>query len=318
MDRPMIAEKIDGKEVNSFLVKLFDDEYYISEYCNMYSKKRGKFKLLTVDKRNYITISIKDKRTIFKVEKVAMKAFYPSQKEMKYVKYKDGNIKNTHYTNLEWSDRRPSYHTNDNNKILRIEEIVYENDKEIVKDVEVRYYGYDGYYISEYGIPYSLKSKKLNPIKIHMRKSGFNVVELHLGGQLLVIDVNVAVAKAFIPTEKELPYVLFKDGNTLNKHYTNLYWSETCEKEDLEYKTLPEFSCYKFNNRGICKSYKGKYPKIIKPYKDDDGYYGYNLRSDKGEFKHLRRNRIVATIFLENPKNKPEVDHRNRKPGMIE
>lgn len=304
-----IEEIVNERRVNSLLKPLIEDEYYVSEYCNIYSKKRGNFKKLTVDKRGYITIKDAGKR----VEKFVMKAFFPTEKELKYVKYKDGNIKNIHYTNLEWTDKRPSYHTNNDNKILRVEEIVFINGEETVKDVEVRYYGYDGYYISEYGKPYSLKCKKLAPIRIHKRKSGFDFIELHLGGTLLIMDTNIAVAKAFIPTEKELPYVLFKDGNVFNKHYTNLYWSESVEKEDLEFKILPGFSSYKFNNRGVGKSYKGKYPKFLSPCKDNRGYYVYMLVNDKGEVKCVRRNRIVATIFLENPKNKPEVDHRNRK-----
>ena len=112
-----------------------------------------------------------------------------------------------------------------------------------------------------------------------------------------------------------MPYVLFKDDNILNKHYTNLCWSAFAEKEDDGFQVLPGFSSYKFNRQGVCKTYKGKYPKIMRFSRDENGYFFINIVNDKGERVKVRRNRAVATIFIPNPENKPEVDHDNRNRG---
>ena len=66
---------------------------------------------------------------------------------------------------------------------------------------------------------------------------------------------------------------------------------------------------------GVCKSYKGKYPKILQPSRNEHGYFFYCLIGDKGEQKQLKRGRTVATIFIPNPENKPHVDHLNRDRG---
>lgn len=50
--------------------------------------------------------------------------------------------------------------------------------------------------------------------------------------------------------------------------------------------------------------------KILKPKIDKDGYCEYTLRIDKNP-KYLRGHRIVAETFLENPKNKPTVNHKD-------
>jgi hypothetical protein len=315
MEAPKIREEFNGQIVDSRLVKICDEEYYISEYGNIYSKKRGSLRKLTKTKDGSTQLQIKNKAVSGRWDKLSMKSFKASEKEGKFVKFIDGNVENTHYSNLEWTDTFPTYYTTNENKVMKIEEVVMIDNKYTVMEVEIRYFGYDGYYISEYGTPYSIKTKKLLPMKVHKRKSGFDCVDIKTNGKNNVIETSIAVAKAFIPIEKELPYVLFKDDNILNKHYTNLYWSESAEKEDGEFQILLGFSSYKFNRHGVCKSYKGKYPKIMRFSRDENGYFFLNIVNDKGERVKVRRNRAVATIFIPNPENKPEVDHGNKNRG---
>ncbi len=53
--------------------------------------------------------------------------------------------------------------------------------------------------------------------------------------------------------------------------------------------------------------YKGK---MMTPTKEKNGYLGYRLRRDGNE-KIIFAHRIVAMAFIENPENKPYVNHIN-------
>lgn len=201
MEAPTIREEFNGQLVVSRLVKIFDEEYYLSEYGNIYSKKRGSLKKMT-KKKDSVQLQVKNKTISVRCDKLCMKFFKALEKEKEYVKYIDGNVTNTHYSNLEWTDTFPTYHTTKENKVMKIEEVVMIDNKYTVMEVEVRHFGYDGYYISEYGIPYSIKTKKLLPIKMHKAKSGFDWFNISTNGKITVLETNVAVAKAFIPLKR--------------------------------------------------------------------------------------------------------------------
>lgn len=307
-----VNENINGRNVDVKLLSTEYKGYFVSEYSDIYSNNRGNFKKREKGKYNGVTLKVNRENVHVRSDKLCLKHFKPLEKEKKYIMYIDKNSKNSHYTNMEWTNVKQDYRST-SDKIMKTEEIVYINSEEILKEVEVRQFGYSGYYISEYGNPYYLVNKKLKSLKIQERKTGFHIINFTLNKERISIEVNVATAKAFIPIEKELPFVLFKDKNRLNTHYSNLYWSMFCEEPDPDFHALPGFEKYKFNKVGVCKSYQGKYPKIIRPGRDDNGYYFYYVINDKGKPKIMRRNRIIATIFIPNPDNKPQVDHLNRK-----
>ena len=314
-----IEEDFRGKTVLSRLIQFPGEDYYVSEYSSVYSNKTGTLKKLL--KQKVTLLRTKEGKVNVAAQKMCLRYFKPSEKKLSYIKYIDGDKTNTHYTNMEWSEIFPYNYktfTNESNKILKIKEIVLLDGVKTMKEVELRYFGHDGYYISEYGQPYSIKigKEKLSKLLVTKRSSGFDYMILHDKKKVTNVDINLAVARAFLPIEKELPYVLFKDDDCSNRHYTNLYWSETCEKsstENNEFQPIPGFSSYKINKRGICKTYNNGYPKIMKPFKDEKGYFSFRLVNDEGKKKSLRRGRVVGLTFIPNPKNKPEIDHRNRK-----
>lgn len=72
---------------------------------------------------------------------------------------------------------------------------------------------------------------------------------------------------------------------------------------------------YQVSNMGRVKTlnYNGHkgVVKIMKQHKNKDGYLSVCLTDSEGKSHHVRTNRLVAFIFLENPNNLPQVNHKN-------
>jgi hypothetical protein len=94
-------------------------------------------------------------------------------------------------------------------------------------------------------------------------------------------------------------------------------------EQDLWHQVLGFENSYAINRNGVIKSIsryvrcgKGaaflrlKPEQIIKPYLGTDGYL-YVFLSYNGQTKHLAIHRILASIFIPNPENKREVNHKN-------
>ena len=85
----------------------------------------------------------------------------------------------------------------------------------------------------------------------------------------------------------------------------------TTESLDGEiWKPIPNYEeLYHGSNFGRVKSFKRKNPKIMKPSLSNEGYLYVGLNKN-GKQKGFRLNILVATLFIPNPENKPEVNHR--------
>lgn len=64
---------------------------------------------------------------------------------------------------------------------------------------------------------------------------------------------------------------------------------------------------YQISSLGRIRNAKGFF---MTPIKTDDGYYRVHLRKT-GISKNCRLHRLVAAAFIQNPENKPEVNHKN-------
>lgn len=66
---------------------------------------------------------------------------------------------------------------------------------------------------------------------------------------------------------------------------------------------------YRVSNLGnIYSKYKNK---VLTPSKDKDGYRHITLYSGKGYHKFFRMSRMVTINFIPNPKNLPQVNHKD-------
>ena len=65
---------------------------------------------------------------------------------------------------------------------------------------------------------------------------------------------------------------------------------------------------YQISNFGRLKSFKNGQVKILKPHVDKDGYL-QSVFTKNGKHKWFKLHRLVATAFIPNLKNKPQVNH---------
>ncbi len=77
-----------------------------------------------------------------------------------------------------------------------------------------------------------------------------------------------------------------------------------------QYKPIKDFEDYEISNLGNVKSNKTN--KILKPCYSPKGYQTVNLQKDKKAYSK-QIHRLVAEAFIQNPENKPIVDHINNK-----
>lgn len=75
------------------------------------------------------------------------------------------------------------------------------------------------------------------------------------------------------------------------------------------WKTLDFNPLYEINTEGIVRKISNNY--YPKYYKDKDGYLSCSLSNGDGTKKKYRVHKLVAMTFIENPENKPEVNHLN-------
>lgn len=88
----------------------------------------------------------------------------------------------------------------------------------------------------------------------------------------------------------------------------------------MKWETLEEYPEYQISDNGLlrrtiyydCANQKkfGEKPKLLSARKDKDGYLKYTLVCS-GKQKSLFAHRLVAMAFIENPENKPQVNHKN-------
>lgn len=76
------------------------------------------------------------------------------------------------------------------------------------------------------------------------------------------------------------------------------------------WKTIKDYPNYQVSNLGRVKSLNYGKEKILKNNKDKDSYFQIAL-SKEGKVKVFKVHRLVASAFLPNPDNLPQVNHKD-------
>ena len=76
------------------------------------------------------------------------------------------------------------------------------------------------------------------------------------------------------------------------------------------FRSITEYDNYEVSNFGNVKNKQTA--RILKPGKDTHGYYFVNLCKN-GKHKSFKIHRLIAIAFIDNPLNKPYIDHINNQ-----
>ena len=79
---------------------------------------------------------------------------------------------------------------------------------------------------------------------------------------------------------------------------------------DEIWKPVPDYPAYEVSNFGRVKSFKGKTPRIRVPNANLKGYLCHCLCKN-GKQKTFTVHRLVARLFVPNPLDKPEINHKD-------
>lgn len=154
-----------------------------------------------------------------------------------------------------------------------------------------------------------------------------------LDGDYIKIRVDHAVATAFIDNPEDKPYVFHIDEDTTNCAVDNLVWAAESDLFEPRIATLPgevwrdipNYLGYQASNLGrirsmsrvekfgdssnaSCRIRRGR---ILKQRVDDSGYYTVNPVAIDGSARPRTVHRLVASSFIPNPYNFPQVNHKN-------
>jgi hypothetical protein len=195
-----------------------------------------------------------------------------------------------------------------------------------IKDLE-----YTKYLISTYG---NIKNTETAYMLEQNYKSGYPTVLLTHQGISKTYKVHKLVAKTFLDNYDDKKVVNHIDGDKANAKISNLECITQSENvkhaiknnlyvpnysfgknnnfndEDefitLESKKIPNYPNYSATYDG--RIYNNKIGKFMALSKMPEGYLRLNIKNDSGQKKFLVH-RLIASTFIPNPENKPQVNH---------
>lgn len=154
-----------------------------------------------------------------------------------------------------------------------------------------------------------------------------------LDGKYIKIRVDYAIATAFIDNPEHKPYVFHIDEDVKNCAVDNLIWATELDffaphidaLPGEVWRDIPDYLGYQASNFGrirsmsrvekfgdssnaSCRIRRGR---ILKQRVDDSGYYTVNPVAPDRSARPRTVHRLVASSFISNPYNLPQVNHKN-------
>lgn len=134
---------------------------------------------------------------------------------------------------------------------------------------------------------------------------------------------SVLATHKFKDREDKLLRIKLKNGTTIEvtenheffngQEYVKIKNILPDDKKTI-WKTIPNYNLYQCSNKGEIKTFNWKgsgREAIMKPALDSNGYCRTMLKRDDGKIHTIKVHRIVAQTFIDNPENKPSVNHIN-------
>lgn len=176
---------------------------------------------------------------------------------------------------------------------------------------------FDNYSISNYG---RVKNNKTDII-LKLRIAGdYYRIGLRKNNKRYMLYPHELVAKYFIDNPDNKSLIHHLDNNKLNNNVNNLCYYNiddnlyNCLEGEI-FKKINGYDNYYISNFGRVKSnYFNRENIIILIFMDKGkhGYYYFNAKINQKKIHKLFVHRLVAEHFIDNPNNKPYVDHINR------
>lgn len=275
------------KTVNGF------ENYTISENGIVINTKRNSPLLPAKSKKGYHSVGLykNNKCTKFFVHRLVAEMFIPKVIGKDIVNHKDGDKTNNHISNLEWVDASE-------NRIHAVEVLNVSIDQ---KGTKIKSSKLDDEFV-EYLLTTFLKNKSIDEVKKLCKEKGM------VDGSYCKILKNQSW-KHIIP-EKRADILTIYTNNTKSRVETSrILKIYEPPKNGSVWKRFSGFSGkYFISDKG--EVFSGVKNKICAQTTNDEGYKIITLR-DVGTQKTFKVHRLVAECFLENPEDKPYVNHIN-------
>lgn len=173
----------------------------------------------------------------------------------------------------------------------------------------------NNYEVSNLGRVRSLAKYQSGRILVCHDRSSRNSVNLTYNNHVTSHYVDELVASLHCSSYFPFCKVIHLDGDTYNDTATNLICVDSVpDLRGEEWKDIPGLEgLYQVSNIGRIKrvdKFRGHPDRIVPLYTDYDGYNTITICHQNVSYG-FRVHRLVATLWIPNPENKPEVNHIN-------
>ena len=193
------------------------------------------------------------------------------------------------------------------------------------KDLSIKWKspkGYEGIYkLSTEGVICRIDKYAYKSPKTQFNSYGREQVQISKNYKKEYYFMDILVAKTFIENPNNWLYVKHIDGNIRNSRVNNLEWVEfpddiPTNRGEVWKDVVGYEGKYMVSNQGrvysltrIRSNCGGVYKGRMLKGEYCRGYYCVSLLDGNGKSKLCKVHRLVATAFIPNPDNKPQIDH---------